>query len=323
MTKPKIFTFGRPEPVWGNNVYGNNMLVFNGKYYEPLIMHFILLQLLKASVHHESALNVKVNLLVRDFIPNKIINRQTFRGLAWDFLFSGNAYLELQQNIYGTPISGKRSMAINTRVGKEDQFYFIDAFYQPHLFINPVLHIKEIDLTQDIYGRPTYLSAMESIALNEQATLFRVKYYKNGSHMGYILYVSDAVDEETSKAIEGALEESKNDGNFGNLYINLPNGKVDGIRIIPIAEISAKDEFLNIKNITAKDVMTAHRIPPQMLGQVPDTNGGFGSVRDASDIYFQNEIIPLQSKMLEFNELVGQEIIRFKPPIIINPSSTN
>lgn len=31
-----------------------------------------------------------------------------------------------------------------------------------------------------------------SVLLNEAVTLFRVKYYRNGSYAGFILYVSDA-----------------------------------------------------------------------------------------------------------------------------------
>jgi hypothetical protein len=51
--------------------------------------------------------------------------------------------------------------------------------------------------------------------------------------------------------------------------VHAPDGKESGIRILPIAEVGAKDEFLGIKNTTRDDVLAAHRVPPQLLGIVP------------------------------------------------------
>lgn len=50
----------------------------------------------------------------------------------------------------------------------------------------------EPDLDQEIYSLPEYLSAFSSALLNESATLFRHKYYINGSHVGFIMYMTDA-----------------------------------------------------------------------------------------------------------------------------------
>ena len=57
-----------------------------------------------------------------------------------------------------------------------------------------------------------------------------------------------------------------------------PNGKKDGIQIIPLSEVAAKDEFLNIKNVSRDDMLAAHRVPPQLMGIIPTNTGGFGDV---------------------------------------------
>lgn len=44
-----------------------------------------------------------------------------------------------------------------------------------------------------------------------------------------------------------AVKESKGAGNFKNLFMYVPNGKPDGVKVIPLAEVAAKDEFMNIK----------------------------------------------------------------------------
>lgn len=47
-------------------------------------------------------------------------------------------------------------------------------------------------------------------------------------------------------------------------------------------------------------------------GIVPNNTGGFGSIKDAADVFYQNEIAPLQSRIQQLNEWAGDEIIRFK-----------
>lgn len=95
---------------------------------------------------------------------------------------------------------------------------------------------------------------MQSALLNESATLFRRKYYNNGSHAGFILYMTDAAqNEEDIDALRTALKTAKGPGNFRNLFVYAPNGKKEGIQLIPVSEVAAKDEFGSIKNISRDD----------------------------------------------------------------------
>ncbi|PWR30462.1 hypothetical protein, partial [Listeria monocytogenes] len=78
------------------------------------------------------------------------------------------------------------------------------------------------------------LSSLQSAWLNESATLFRRKYYNNGSHAGYILYLNDPQqNQDDVDNIRKAMKESKGPGNFRNLFIYSPNGKKDGVQLIP------------------------------------------------------------------------------------------
>ena len=102
----------------------------------------------------------------------------------------------------------------------------------------------------------------------------------------------------------------------------MPNGKKDGVQIIPISEVAAKDEFFNIKNVTRDDILASHRVPPQLIGVVPQNNGGFGNVTDARNDFHANEILPLQMRMMEVNEWAGREVICFAayPPAGQSPA---
>ena len=61
------------------------------------------------------------------------------------------------------------------------------------------------------------------------------------------------------------------------------------------------------------DVLARLRIPPQLMGIVPQNAGGFGSIREAAEIYVANELEPVQARMTQLNDWVGEEVMRFKP----------
>ena len=174
-------------------------------------------------------------------------------------------------------------------------------------------HLVENDINQEIYGLPQYLSALNSAWLNESATLFRRKYYENGSHAGFILYLTDTAQNEGDIAnLRKALKDSKGPGNFRNLFMYSPNGKKDGLQVIPVSEVAAKDEIFNIKNVTRDDMLAAHRVPPQLMGIIPTNSGGFSSPDVAAQVFARNELEPLQNKFLELNDWIGEEVVRFK-----------
>ncbi|MCQ4062269.1 capsid portal protein, partial [Klebsiella pneumoniae] len=44
--------------------------------------------------------------------------------------------------------------------------------------------------------------------------------------------------------------------------------------------------------------------------------GGFGDVEKASRVFVRNELIPLQKRLQELNDWMGEEVIRFEPYIL-------
>ena len=111
--------------------------------------------------------------------------------------------------------------------------------------------------------------------------------------------------------IRSAMKSAKGPGNFRNLFMYSPNGKKDGIQIIPLSEVAAKDEFLNIKNVSRDDMLAVHRVPPQLMGIIPNNTGGFGDIEKASKVFVRNELIPLQRRFEELNNWLGKKVINF------------
>ena len=311
-----VFSFGDPVPVLDKMDMMNYIeCVQMQKWYEPPISWEGLAKSLPAAVHHSSPIYFKRDILASCFIPHKLLSRDAFRRWALDYLVFGNSYVEKREGPLGRALQLKPTLAKYTRRGLAlDDYWFVQSWNQEHQFPKgKVHHLLEHDINQEIYGLPQYLAALNSAWLNESATLFRRKYYQNGSHAGFIMYLTDpAHNEDDINNLRQALKASKGPGNFKNLFMYAPGGKKDGMQIIPISEVAAKDEIFNIKNVTRDDMLAAHRVPPQLMGIIPTNSGGFSSPDVAAQVFARNELEPLQNKFLELNDWMGEEVVRFK-----------
>lgn len=316
------FDLGEPEPVIGGRSalleYAECMQ--SGDWYEPPVSLAALARLLRVGAHHESALRFKCNVLASTLEPSPWLGAAAFRGFALDFLVLGNAYLERRRNALGGLLELRHALGKYVRRGVDlDRFFFVTDLQTPHEFPRgEVLQLREQDIHQEVYGLPPYLGALQSAMLNESATLFRRRYYNNGSHAGFILYVTDAAQSQGDiDKMREQLTKTKGAGNFRNLFYYAPGGKKEGIQLIPISEVAAKDDFLNIKATTRDDVLAAHRVPPQLMGMLPNNVGGFGDVEKAATVFARNEIEPLQAAMAHaINTWAGQEVCRFRPYLL-------
>lgn len=340
---PQAFTFGDPEPVLGRGILDHLECWTNGPYFEPPLSLAGLSKARHASTHHASAIALKVNLLASTFRPHRLLSRAEFEGIALDYVALGNGYVERINNRTRGALRLARCVGRYMRVGTDLATYYQVAAGSAlglaglagrgesgkvaHEFpAGSVCHLKAPDVDQEVYGLPEYLSALQSALLNESATLFRRRYYLNGSHAGFILYMTDAAQlQDDVDNLRDALKKSKGPGNFRNLFVYSPNGKKDGIQVIPVSEVAAKDEFLGIKNTTRDDILAAHRVPPQLLGVVPQNAGGFGKPGEALQAFELLELRPLQRRFLALNDWLGEEVVAFDPldPLPVGSANDN
>ncbi len=313
----EAFTFGEPAPVLSQReIFDYLEAMHNGRWYEPPLSPYGLAKVYRAAVHHASAIQVKRNILRACFIPHRLLNTETFSALMMDFLIFGNGFLRRRKNRLGGTLTFEHLPSKYTRVGVDlNSFWWVPNWSTAvQLPSDEVFHVKEYDINQQVYGIPDYTASMNSSLLNESATLFRRKYYENGSHAGYILYLTDALQNEGDvAAIRTALKNAKGPGNFRNLFLYAPGGNKDGIRLIPVAEVAAKDDFLSIKNVSRDDQLAAHRVPPQLMGVMPNNTGGFGDANKAAQVFDATELESLRALAMYLNDWAGETIVQFNP----------
>lgn len=315
------FSFGDPESILSRNIvdYLGVFLDTHQQYYQPPVSLLGLAKVKTANAHHATALLFKRNIVTKWYVDSKVLPKNLFRNAAYEHQLFGQSYYQKIRNGFGIIERLLPMHGINMRRMKEQGRYCLlrPNNQDPIVYKkDEVIHLKDYDVQQSIYGEPEYLAAIQSVLLNEGATLFRRKYYENGAHMGYIFYTADAdFEPEDEQMLKEQIKGAKGVGNFRSMFLNIPNGKPDSVKIIPVGDVATKDEFERIKNISRNDVISMHRIPPALAGIMPENTGGFGDIEKISRVYYENEVMPMQDVFLELNQyLPPSRKIAFKQP---------
>lgn len=288
----------------------------NGSWYETPISFYEIARLFGVATYHQSALYFKRNVITGCYQPHPLLSLKTVSEIALDYLVFGNAYVRVIKNRLGAPMALEHLPAKYTRRGVNlEQFWDVQPGKDPVPYVpGSVCHIANPEINQEIYGLPEYLAVMMSVYLNSDATLFRRNYFINGSHAGKLIYVSDALAnpkqiEDLKKALSGVNGKQA----FKNVLVYSAGGKKDGIQVMPFSEITAKDDFSGIKNITRNDMLAAHRVPPQLMGIIPNEASGFGDVEKAAKVFAINELYPIMSVLKHLNDWLGIVVLTFSP----------
>lgn len=307
----RMFTFGEPEQVLSKNI-GEYLGVFpsdDGEIFKPPVSRAGLAKLLRANAHHGAIPKFKRNLLLREFIPSVGCSAKIMGQAGLDYMVFGEAYFYRRPNAFGQILELDHLPAINMRVKVDGGFRQLlpDNKYIDY-DQDEIEHVLDYDVEQDIYGVPDYLGGLQALLLNEAATLFRRRYYSNGAHAGYIFYTNDPdLTQEDEDELRAQISASKGVGNFRSMFVNIPNGGENAIKIIPVGDFQAKDELEKVKNITRNDIIAAWRMNPALAGIIPENTGGFGDIEKIDRVYTSNEIRPICQLFDQVNNTLRED----------------
>ncbi len=305
-TKPILFSFGDPESVVGNALDELGSFEDDSQgFYEPPIEKEGIAKLLRANGTHESMANLKTNLIARFFKANPHIDFETFFKMAMDWNVFGEYFLQNIYNRFNKWIGVRHLPAVSMRVATT-KGKFIKVLPNGNLIRfkkDEVIHSKRYDLNQTIYGTPEYLGAFQSILLGEDAILFKRRYYKNGAHMGFILFSQDPdMDEAVEEELTQKLKSSKGVGNFSSMFVNIPNSTAkEPLKLIPVGEVGSSDDLAEAQRVSKENVLGAWRIP-EALSSSRSENGNSGDIIKAVKAYTELEIIPVFQHMQQINK---------------------
>ncbi|ELY2525611.1 phage portal protein [Cronobacter sakazakii] len=298
--KMSILRFGKPEPVLTTGTDYRDVWYDNdAQHYTLPIDRLALAQLINLNGQHGGIIHARKNMVLSDYLGGGL-SRDDMEASAFDFLTFGDVAILKVRNGWGDVVELAPLPGLYTRRRKTGEFVVLQngepIVYQPE----DIIFIKMYDPQQHIYGLPDYIGGIHSALLNSEAVIFRRRYYHNGAHTGGILYTRDpSLTDEMEEEIERQLRDSKGIGNFSTILVNIPGGDKEGVQFIQMGDISAKDEFASVKNISAQDVLNAHRFPAGLAGIIPQQAAGLGDVEKAERIYKKSEVAPVQRRFMQ------------------------
>lgn len=309
--------FGEPVSVLDGHFYDYAETCLVDGRYEPPVSLPGLAKSFRANSMHGSAIYAKRNILSMAIViaSKNLVSKADIDKFLLDFGVFGNAYLQAVKNALGQIVQYKHLPALYMRRRENPNCFSYVTFQQTIDYKEgSVFHFSEYDVTQEIYGIPEYFGTLSSVWLNEDATLFRRKYYKNGAHSGFLLYMNNPkMGEEMEKEIKDTLNSAKGLGNFKNMFINGRGTDKEKPELIPVGQINAKDEFASMKNVTKADILSAHRIPIELMSVVTDNLRSSGDLNKTDRIFYKNEIQPLGNRLVRaLEEFHGKEVISVK-----------
>lgn len=301
-TRMSSISFERPETVLTDLTYyyGARNEYERDCYILP-VDRLALSQLPNINAQHGGIVQARRNMLLSTYKSGGLNNMQAM-GAFLDLIIFGDCYLLKLRNVFGNVVGLMPLMSLYLRAQKNHDENEITGWVFPNknetviYSVDDVIQVKIPDTQQHVYGLPDYLGGVNSAMLNSESTMFRRRYYNNGAHMGYIFYVNDPnISDEVENEIKERIENSKGVGNFKNMFVSIPEGNPDGIKLIPVGDLnSAKDEFANIKNISAQDLLNAHRFPAGLSGVIPANGSNTGDVTKLRKNYMATETKVLQ-----------------------------
>jgi PBSX family phage portal protein len=320
--KMRCFTFGDPEPVLESNVQDYLGCFLSGAfpYYEPPVPLKMMYKTFRANAHHGTIPYFICNMVLMYYVNNQLLPRSEFKKIVHEYLRYGNAYVQTVYNVFGKLIALRHLPALSMRRMKDPgTFCMLNLWGQivAKYTQGEVIHIKEYDSVQEIYGLPQWLGGLQALLLNEDATLFRRKYFRNGAHMGYIFFTNDAqLSDDDADELQEQIEASKGAGNFKSMFIHAPGADKDAVKLIPVGDFSTKDQHEALKNITMGEIISVWRVPPSMANVISSATGGFGDPRKIAEVYLVNEVIPWQQAFDAINDAInGPPVVVFDNPI--------
>jgi PBSX family phage portal protein len=250
-----------------------------------------------------------------------------------DYETMGNGYLEISRTLGGQVGYIGHIPASTIRVRKERDGYVQMVANRVKFFRNfgedtpdqlgddprpnEIIHIKKYSPTNQFYGVPDIVAAMQAVAGNEFAAKFNLDYFENKAVPRYVIVVkggsfSAAGEQNLLEFFETGLKGR----NHRTIYIPLPPDEQDrkaSFEMKPVEAGQQDSSFVNYRRGNLSDILMAHRVPVSKVSMAE--NVSLAASRDA-DKNFKEQVCRPEQKMFEkkLNKIIREvtDIFRLK-----------
>jgi hypothetical protein len=211
----------------------------------------------------------------------------------------------------------------------------IPAFTKGTTEKKTIFIIKEYNIDEFYFARPSYFSGLNYAELEEEISIYCVNHIKNGLSAGHIINFNDGeADSEVKDRIERNIDKKlAGSSNAGRRILSFNSNKENATTVEAIEISDAHQQYQFLSEEARRQLMVAHKVTSPILFGIKD-NTGFGNNADemttAFDELMMNVIQPMQEVILDgLMELLSQndislelEFLPLRPKAIAEPTVT-
>lgn len=238
---------------------------------------------------------------------------ETMKKINIDYESTGNGYMEIGRKVDGSIGYIGHIPSTTVRVRK-DRDGFIQIVNNKIVFFrnygdtstpdqvgddprpNEIIHFKKYTPTNNYYGIPDIIPALQALAGDEFASKFNLDYFENKAVPRYIIVVKGAkLSDESQRKLLEFFQTGLKGKNHRSLYIPLPaddgNTKVE-FKMEPVEAGVQDSSFKNYRMENRDEILMAHRVPVSKvsLGQ----GISLAAARDADKNFREQVTTPTQ-----------------------------
>ncbi|PMM25589.1 phage portal protein [Vibrio lentus] len=310
--------FSKPVSVMNSDILSYLEVALIDGLYEPPVAFDTLAKALRVNPMHSSAIEFKRNTLLYTVSTNELLSRRDLKCFIQDYLTFGNAYFQIIRNYRGLGriVQIKHIPALYMRRREDLGYTYKPKAYDDEGRIDfkegQIYHLGDYDIAQELYGLPSHVSGLTSIWLNEDATLFRRQYFRNGNHAGYLLYMNEpTMSAKQEEKIKKQLQAQEGMA-FKNLFVNAKGKDTKAPELKAIGQVEAKDAFKDVKNQTTTDILSLHRVPIELMSVRRESITSL-DLNKVDWLFHKNELLPLADSIMEINRITEKPVISLNP----------
>ena len=315
-------------------------LDFNGCYAHPIAPSSLLL-LYGACSEHARAIQIKAECTCGNGLSGEGADKleklcstgaaDLFTSLLLDQETYGNAYLQLVRSNDKRLVELRRLPAITmarTPTGYQQRYYGENNKQRQVTFKREeIVHLRPACPAGGYYALPTWIAASGMLELVHAATKFNASYFANSAIPEYIITTTgtsrppDAMIADLKDFFERNYQGPLNSHRVMHMHLQDPNSD---IRFEKITD-NKDGEFLKLLDAARERVVTAHGVPPRMLGIVSAGQlGGGGEVAQQLFVFEHLTLRPKRRRLLDQLRPLLQELgiseLKFTPLDLTPPS---
>ena len=288
-----------------------------------------LYQLYKSSSEHGRCCQIKAECACgigvvnadewKPFMPRRFGAASFFARLELDLEAYGNAFVEVIRaggRVVGLDFLPARTMYARRDGGFVQWIYEVDgAFVEVDFSEREVLHLR-VPCTAGLhYSLPSWISGTGMVELVYAATEYNSAFFRNRSVPDYAVVTKGGQLSEASKeTIKTFFREEFSGASNAHRAIYIPAGSGTEVDFKKLTEDRKDGDFLALLDAGRERIITAHGVPPRMVGIMSAGQLGGGSEASVqAEIFETMTLAPCRRRMVEQVEELCDEI-GIQPP---------